>query len=165
MELELYIALRDQIKNKLGDRIKTVARFNNQFVRSNETGDENAFLYPAVFIQFTPSQITNLANGVVQRELIVTTHLGFESYNTDDVEILQLKQDLFKVVHYFQQGNYDKLSLVDERISYDFDNIEVLESDYRTSGNDFTADKRALTSFAVTPIFSATTIQLSGLTQ
>ncbi len=164
MELELYTALKAEIKNQIPE-IKHVGLFNNQFVHSNGAErDEHPFLYPCVFIEFSNQVFTDLLVGVQEVELIVSTHLGFESYKDEDTDILRIKQDLYSVVQRFRNEYFARLTRVAERQDFDHNNIQVYVTDYLTRGKDFTKDLRPTTSVTPTLFVSATTITLSALT-
>lgn len=159
MEKDLYIALKQEIQKKL-PKIKTVALFNNQFEHENE---EIAFLYPCVFIQFSPVGFKDLSMGVQQVEMTLTTHLGFESYKNEDTDVLELKQELYKVVHRFQNGYGSMLTRIAERGNYDHNNVQVYETDYKVTINDFTADTRATKTISATPVVTAEVVKINEL--
>lgn len=159
MEKELYIALKKEINKKL-PKIKTVGLFNNQFESENK---ENAFLYPCVFIQFQPNDFKDLSMGVQQFEMTITAHLGFESYKDEDVEILEIKQELYKVMQRFQDGYFSMMTRVAERPNYNHDNIHVYETDYKVTGKDFTADTRNTKEKSLTPVVTTSVVNLNDL--
>lgn len=159
MELELYTALKQQIEAELPE-IKTVRLFNNQFERMNE---ENAFLFPCCFIQFQSNGFRELSQGVQQFDMTVTTHLGFESYKDEDVDVLRLKQDLYKIVNRYRNEYFSRLLRVEERPNYNHDNIQVYETDYKTTGKDFTTDIRPKKEVEATPNVTATLTTLDSL--
>lgn len=138
MYLELYTELKKHIANELPN-IKNVRLFNNQFNREDV---ENGFLYPCVMIQFSSQNFRELSQGVQQCDITVTLHLGFESYKDEDTYILEMKQDLYKVVNRFRDGNFSRLSRTAERQNFDHNNIQVYEMDFLTTGNDFRDDIR-----------------------
>ncbi|MCD6017273.1 MAG: hypothetical protein K0S53_394 [Bacteroidetes bacterium] len=164
MELELFVALKNEIATKLGDKIKHIALWNNQFYHSNVELDEQAFDYPCVFLEFSQSNFRNLSQGVQQFDITISTHLGFVSFKTDDVEILTIKQELYSVIQRFRNEYFDKLTRVSDRPDYDHDNVQVFVTEYTTTGKDYTKDIRP--SVLVTPLLdlSASTISLSGIT-
>lgn len=150
MELALYTALKTHILSELGSQLKGGVRlFNNQFENENV---ENAFLYPIVFLQFQPLEFRELSVGVQQFDMTVTTHLCFESYKDEDTDILNLKQSLYQTVNRFRGGdlNFSRLLRRAERPNYNHSNVQVYETDYFTTGKDFTTDTRPSTS--VTPV-------------
>ena len=159
MEKELYIALKQEIERELPE-IKTVRLYNNQF--ENES-TENAFLYPCCFLQFQANGFKELSQGVQQFDMTVTTHLGFESYKDEDVDILRLKQDLYKVVNRFRNEYFSRLSRVDERPNYNHSIIQVYETDYKTTGKDFTDDIRPNKDVTATPVVTPTLTTLANL--
>ena len=170
MDKELYIALQGQIKQYLPE-LKHVAKWNNQFRRSNGTGHDGkkqaAFDYPCVFLEFNKSNFRQLSLGVQEFDLEVITHLGFKSFETEDLTILDLKERLYWVCQRFQQGSYARLSRVNEVPDYDFDDVEVYKTQYHTYGKDY---NRYV--FATTPLNSFTgltinesLVYLSAITQ
>lgn len=140
MEKELYINLKAQIEKYLPE-LKYVALYNNQFDRSNGTGQdgrkEKAFDYPCVFIQFTNSNFRQLSLGVQEYDVEVTVHLGFKSFLNEDLEILDLKERLYWVCQRFQEGSYARFSRVSEEWSWDHDDVSVLKMQFHTYGKDF----------------------------
>lgn len=159
MELELYNALKKEIEDKLPE-IKTVRLFNNQFESMNV---ENAFSFPCVMLQFQSTGFRELSQGVQQFDMTVTTHLGFESYKDEDTDILRLKQDLFKVVNRFRNEYFSRLLRVDERPNYNHSNYQVFETDYKTTGKDFTTDIRPSTEVEVVPSISPSIVTIDNL--
>ena len=138
MDYELYTFLKKHIEKEL-PQIKNVRLFNNQF---NREPVENAVLYPLVYIQIVPQEFRELGCAVQQCDYIVTTHLGFESYKDEDTFVLKLKQDLFKVVNRFQNEKFSKLLRIAERPNFDHDNVQLYETDYKTTGKDYKDDNR-----------------------
>lgn len=149
-QLVIFNKLKEQLS--LIEGIKHVALWNNQFERENE---ENAFLYPCCFIEFNNSNFVNLTLGVQQFDSVITIHLGFESYKDEDTFILQLKQDVYKVVHTLQCGvSASKLLRIDERQNFDHDNIQDYQTDYKTTIKDADASPSTL---SATPTLALTT--------
>ncbi len=159
MELELYNALKKEIEDKLPE-IKTVRLFNNQFESMNV---ENAFAFPCVMLQFQSSGFRELSQGVQQFDMIITTHLGFESYKDEDTDILRLKQDLFKVVNRFRNENFSRLLRVEDRQNYNHSNYQVFETDYKTTGKDFATDIRPNVEVTATPVLTPSIVTLADL--
>ena len=168
MELELYIALKAEIESKLGNEIKQVALWNNQFEHSNGTDangrDEYPFPYPCVFLEFSQANFSDLSQGVQAFDLMVTTHLGFQSLKTEDTDVLRLKQDLYKVVQRFRNGYFARLTRVSERQDYNHSNVQEYITEYLTRGKDFDTDIRPTISVTPSITITATTVTLSGLT-
>lgn len=159
MELALYTALKTHIETEL-PAIKSVRLWNNQ---PNREMVENAFLYPIVFLQFSPIEFRELSKGVQQFDMTVTTHLGFESYKDEDTYVLDLKQQLYAVVQRFRNEYFSRLQRVAERPNFDHDNIQIYETDYLTTGKDFTVDARATTSATAAPDVDGTIISITDL--
>lgn len=158
MHLELFNTLKKHIEDNIPE-IKNVRLFNNQFNRDNV---ENAFLYPCCMLQFNSSNFKELSQGVQQCDIMITTHLGFESYKDEDTDVLRLKQDLYKVVNRFRNDTFSRILRVSERENFDHDNIQVYETDYMTTGKDFRDDIRpsipVLASYAMSAYLTSSVI-------
>lgn len=134
---DLFIALKTHIQETLPE-IQKVGLYNNQFGHLNsDKPDEVAIRYPAVFIEMDPINYKENAFGLQTYEMRLTTHLGFESLKTEDVDILRIKQTLYNAVQRFRQGNFDKLIRYDEEPNYNHGNFQVYKTHYRTFGKDY----------------------------
>ncbi len=148
MQLELYNALKLQIETLTS--LKYVALWNNQFVRENENV---SFGYPCVFIEFTNINYTDQTKGVQSYEMDVNLHLGFESYKTEDTDILTLKQDLNAKVHAFSAVGAPMNTRIlrrSEAQNFDHDNIQEYIITYKVSGKDFLVNTLPSTDATVT---------------
>ena len=164
MEKDLYTALRSHIETQLGDRIKYVRLFNNQFIRSNGAKpDQQGFRYPCVFIEFRDPTFSDLSQGVQAFDTVIRLHLGFESYKDEDIEVLQLKQDLYKAVQLFQQDYHSKLTRITQSQDFNHNNIQIYTTDYKVHGKDYTATPNYTTTNPAL-VVSATTATYSGIT-
>lgn len=149
-QLVVYNKLKEQLSQIQG--LKTVGIWNNQLQRESV---ENAFLYPACFVEFNNENFKDLTEGVQQFDSIVTLHLCFESYKDEDTFILQLKQDVYKATHTLQCGvSASKLLRVAERQDFDHDNVQDYQTDYKTTIKDADASPAYRTG---TPILTLTT--------
>lgn len=134
---DLYIALKAQIEEQI-PAIKKVGLFNNQFKHLlRDKPNENPFQFPAVFIEMNPFNFCENTFGLQNYDLNLTTHLGFKSHETDDLDILTIKQDLYQVVQRFRQGYFDKLIRKDEEPDFDHGSIQVYRTIYKTHGKDY----------------------------
>lgn len=123
------------------DRLKTVALWRNQIQREPE---EIPFLYPAVFIEFLP---TNYMEGSSQAHqsvnMTVRLHICFESYKTEDLDILLLTQEVYSAIQLKQWGYWGKMKRRNEEQDFDHPNIQDFIQDYDCGqGKDYGADKR-----------------------
>lgn len=149
-QLVVFNKLKSTLSSIQG--IKHVALWNNQLDNEKE---ENAFLCPAVFIEFNNANFKDLTEGVQQFDSIITLHLIFESYKDEDTFILQLKQDVYKATHTLQCGvSASKLLRVDERQNFDHDNVQDYQTDYKTTIKDADASPVYL---SATPTLTLTT--------
>jgi hypothetical protein len=158
MHLDLYKAIKTHIQNNCPS-VKHVALFNNQFEKANNEGAENSFPYPAVFVQFANVDFTQLQRGVQKVEQNVVLHIGVESYQADEIEFLTLKQDIYKQMTMFENGNFGKLSRITEEYPTDHDNWLVVVQTYKHGANDFTADQIPTNTHQTAPAFTITVSQ------
>jgi hypothetical protein len=156
MQLEFYNALKTKIETLTS--LKYVALWNNQFVRENENV---SFDYPNCFIEFTNITFTELLGGMQQYTMDINLHIGFESYKTEDTQILQLKQDLQAIVHYFQQGYNTKMLRRSENQNFDHDNVQEYIISYAVSGKDFSINNLPSTDATVTTLIVNNTLSTS----
>lgn len=132
-QLILYTGLKTDLTAIAG--IKHVALWNNQLERESE---EQPFLYPAIFIEFLPSNFRDKGNRASSQEydLTVRLHICFESYKDEDTDILTLKQNVWQTVHRKQYGVFGNLLRRNEEQNFDHPNIQDYIQDYATLGND-----------------------------
>ena len=127
--------------------IKHVALWNEQPAHERE---ENPFLYPAVFIEFLPSEYRDLSQGVQEYDLTVRLHICFESYLDEDITILGLVESVFSAIHFQQYGYFGRLLRRNEEQNFDHTNVQDYMQDYGTLGRDFIADQRPTAEHTVT---------------
>jgi len=154
---DLYTELRTELESISG--IKYVRLWNNQFERENVN---EAFQYPCCLIEFEPTECRDLLNGVQQYDFVVCVHLGFESYKTEDIDILDLKQQVFiKLGNYNSTTNmFSILSRESETQNFDHDNIQDYQIRFKVTGKDFDADTRPNTEANITDLTINGTIDL-----
>ena len=169
MERLLFDNLSQQIKLYLPE-VKTVRLWNEQIIHSNGIGkdgrNENPFQYPAVFLQFQMLEARDLSAGCQEFDMMVTTHLAFKSFQTEDTQILDLKEKLYYTCQRFQQGNFARMSRVAEQADYNHDDVQVFTTEYRTRGiddNRYVFQNEILDSITGMTI-TDTIVDVSGLT-
>jgi hypothetical protein len=123
------------------EHLKTIALWRNQIQREPV---ETPFLYPAVFIEFLP---TNYMEGSSQAHqsvnMTVRLHICFESYKTEDLDILYLTQAVYSAIQLKQWGYWGKMKRRNEEQESDHPNVQDFIQDYDCGqGKDFGADKR-----------------------
>lgn len=134
MQLAIYNALKARIETLTA--LKYVALWNNQFERE----DVNvSFNYPCCFIEFADAQYIDNLNGQQQGTMTINLHLGFESYKTEDTEILQLKQDLNTLIHGWSTPYNSRFLRTMEIQSNDHPNVQDFIITYRMQGFDYSA--------------------------
>jgi hypothetical protein len=132
-KLTLYNSLKSDLTAISG--IKKVFLWNNQLERENE---EQPFLYPAIGIEFLPSNYMDKGKLAVsqQYDLTVRLHILFESYLDEDATILTLADNVWQTVHNKQYGTFGKLLRRNEEQNFDHPNVQDYIQDYATLGND-----------------------------
>ena len=116
---------------------KTVRRWRNQYNRSNKTRDENAFPYPAVFVEFITEQMDNQAIGYCDIQLIVRFHIGFTNYTLEKDEDFALMQTFEDAFFRFRSAESDNVHFTTFQQSLisdepDDDNVDLQIVEYRT---------------------------------
>lgn len=142
-KLTLYNSLKTDLTAITG--IKYVSLWNNQIERENE---ELAFLYPAIFIEFLPSNYRDKGLAATRQEYDLTVRLRicFEEYKNTEVEILTLTDSVWQTVHKKQYDVFNQLLRRNEEQDFDHDNVQVYIQDYTTLGHDTkTADTTTAT--------------------
>jgi hypothetical protein len=134
MQLAIYNDLKQRISTLA--ELKYVALWNNQFERE----DVNVpFGYPCCFIEFADTSYVDDLNLRQRGTLQVNIHLGFESYKTEDTDILQLKQDLNELIHGWSTPNNTKFLRRSETQNFDHTNIQDYIISYQVTGLDVTS--------------------------
>jgi hypothetical protein len=134
MQLSIYNDLKQRISTLAA--LKYVALWNNQFERE----DVNVpFGYPCCFIEFADTSYVDDLNLRQRGTLQINIHLGFESYKTEDTDILQLKQDLNELIHGWSTPNNTKFLRRSETQNFDHTNIQDYIISYQVTGLDVTS--------------------------
>jgi hypothetical protein len=134
MQLSIYNDLKQRISTLAA--LKYVALWNNQFERE----DVNVpFGYPCCFIEFADTSYVDDLNLRQRGTLQINIHLGFESYKTEDTDILQLKQDLNELIHGWSTPNNTKFLRRSETQNFDHTNIQDYIISYQVTGLDLTS--------------------------
>lgn len=134
MQLAIYNALKARISTL--QSLKYVALWNNQYERENENV---AFGYPNCFIEFPAADYIENLQGQQQGTITIALHLGFESYKTEDTDILQLKQDLNQLIHGWSTPYNSRFLRRSEVQSNDHTNIQEFIITYTMQGFDYSA--------------------------
>lgn len=137
-EVDFYNKIKPILQKQIPE-LKKIALWNNQFERYDK---ENSWGFPCLFIQFTPNVHDQFLRGIQNVEFTITFHIGLESYLDEDTRIFELKQKLFKVVHYFECNNWTRCERIAERPDFDHDAYQVYEMDFRSVLTDYTDDNR-----------------------
>jgi hypothetical protein len=132
-KLILYNGLKPDLTAING--VKTVFLWNNQLERENE---EQPFLYPAIGIEFLPSNFRDKGRQATSQEydMVVRLHILFESYLDEDVSILTLTDSVWQTVQNKRYGTFGSLLRRNEEQNFDHPNVQDYIQDYATLGND-----------------------------
>lgn len=156
----LYTELKTELESITA--LKYVRLFNNQFEHEN---DNEAFLYPCAFIDFEPTECRDLLMGVQQYDFNVCVYLGFESYKTEDIDILDLKQEIYIKLQRFNSTSkmFSMLSRISDTQNFDHDNTQVYEIRFRVTGKDFEADIRPTQTVTPTLVLNPFLVSFDGI--
>ena len=149
MQLQIYNALKARISTL--QSLKYVALWNNQYERENENV---AFGYPNCFIEFPAADYIENLQGQQQGTMTIALHLGFESYKTEDTDILQLKQDLNQLIHGWSTPYNSKFLRRSEVQSADHTNIQEFIITYTMQGFDYSASSAPTTEALVATLIT-----------
>jgi hypothetical protein len=134
MQLALYTAIKSRLESIAS--LKYVALWNNQFERE----DINvSFNYPCAFIDFSDISYEDRLNGKQNCTMTVNIHIGFESYKTEDTDILTLKQTVNAMLHGKSLANQTRMLRRAETQNFDHTNVQEYIISYLVTGNDISA--------------------------
>ena len=157
MQLQIYNALKARISTL--QALKYVALWNNQFERE----DVNVpFHYPCCFIEFPAADYIENLQGQQQGTMTIALHLGFESYKTEDTDILQLKQDLNSLIHGWSTPYNSRFLRRSEVQSNDHTNIQEFIITYTMQGFDYSASGQPTTLANVNTLITNNSPQLDN---
>ncbi len=157
MQLAIYNQLKARISTL--QSLKYVALWNNQYERE----DVNvAFGYPNCFIEFPAADYIENLQGQQQGTMTIALHLGFESYKTEDTDILQLKQDLNQLIHGWSTPYNSKFLRRSEVQSNDHTNIQEFIITYTMQGFDYSASSLPTTEADVNTLITNNSPQLDN---
>jgi hypothetical protein len=157
MQLAIYNQLKARISTL--QSLKYVALWNNQFERE----DINIpFNYPCCFIEFPSADYIENLQGQQQGTMSIALHLGFESYKTEDTDILQLKQDLNALIHGWSTPYNSRFLRRSEIQSADHTNIQEFIITYTMQGFDYSAMDGPTTEVLVTTLVTNNSPQLDN---
>jgi len=157
MQLAIYNQLKARISTL--QSLKYVALWNNQFERE----DVNIpFNYPCCFIEFPSADYIENLQGQQQGTMSIALHLGFESYKTEDTDILQLKQDLNALIHGWSTPYNSRFLRRSEIQSADHTNVQEFIITYTMQGFDYSAMDGPTTEVLVTTLVTNNSPQLDN---
>ena len=125
-------------------RVKTVALWRNQLDRERQ---EIPFLFDAVFIEFLTSNYMESSSKAYQSlDMTVRLHICFESYKTEDLDILALTQEVYSKMQLAQYGTCGNMKRRNEEQNFDHPNVQDFIQDYDIGkAHDYNADRRPST--------------------
>ena len=157
MQLAIYNQLKARISTL--QSLKYVALWNNQYERENENV---AFGYPNCFIEFPAADYIENLQGQQQGTMTIALHLGFESYKTEDTDVLQLKQDLNSLIHGWSTPYNSKFLRRSEVQSNDHTNIQEFIITYTMQGFDYSSSSLPTTVADVNTLITNNSPQLDN---
>jgi hypothetical protein len=120
------------------------------------------FNYPCCFIEFSNADYIENLQGQQQGTLSINLHLGFESYKTEDTEVLQLKQDLNALVHNWSTPYNSRFLRRSEIQSADHTNIQEFIITYTMQGFDYSSSSLPTTEANVNTLITNNSPQLDN---
>lgn len=157
----MQLAIYNQLKARISilQSLKYVALWNNQYERE----DVNvAFGYPNCFIEFPAADYIENLQGQQQGTMTIALHLGFESYKTEDTDILQLKQDLNSLIHGWSTPYNSKFLRRSEVQSNDHTNIQEFIITYTMQCFDYSSSSLPTTVADVNTLITNNSPQLDN---
>lgn len=153
IEREIYTQIKAELEDitwtdqdSVTQTLKNVDKYRGQF-DPEKAAQLQPSDFPAVFIQFSRENYSNLTFGVQMYDLMVTLHFGFESYQDTELWVFQVKQAIHAVMHQFQPENLtcsmlQRTGEVQEDIH---EQIQDFQQTYKCTIKDFSADRRPTT--------------------
>lgn len=133
--------------------IKHVDMWNNQFEHEREN---RSFRFPCVFVEFIPLDHRDLLAGVIQYDMNVVLHVGFDTKEVTNLKTFGIKRKVHIAVnglyaeYQSEKSFFSLLGKTDEEIDHDHDNVQDHKMIYFTTGKDFTTDSRNTTEATLT---------------
>jgi len=146
---KLFDFLKAYIQANLPE-YKTIRVWREQYDRSNHDRDENAFRYPAVFIEFITDNYANYALGYRDVDMIIRFHLGFESYWLEKDLDLEAIDKFDSFMFRFRGNENDPVHFTSLQKSADSDtpnddNVNLIVVDYVTKYREMSSYEEGIT--------------------
>lgn len=148
MTPEIIAAIKQKIKDET--YIQDVRVFNDQFTKM--LADGNPFGYniasPAALIEFSPSSIEQLGNGVqIYNPIQITIHIGQMELDGNDalmdeaISIFELRNQVYLAMQEFSTEQMARMYRVSENPDYNHGNWYVYQIVFETSITDHQAQR------------------------
>lgn len=119
--------------------VKTFRLFNNQVENDNT---ENAFNYPAVFLEFADLEFMNENAGLQSITGVIRLRIVQEEYRTENELNLDFVDKIASVLNGFQSSTIiQPLIRIRELQDTDHNNLIIWEQEYNFKANDCTSSK------------------------
>jgi len=130
----IYLGIKSRLETDV-TQLQTVRLFNNQFERSNndnsDLNDEQAFAYPCCFIEFiNDAPMISQGAGAKRLEVEVRLHIGFESYELEDLDIFDLVESIQVALDGYSTIYFSPLTYLAQRTDYNHNNIYIYQLEY-----------------------------------
>lgn len=135
---DVYLAIKEQILCEVKE-VKTVQLWNNQ---PNRTNEEEAFLYPAAFIEYEQLLWDGNTLQTQSGNTNIKIYATFERYNTDDTTFFDTVQEIYVALQGFGGACFSGLQRIEERQDIDHDQVIIWEMIFNTTITDGEADPR-----------------------
>jgi hypothetical protein len=133
----IYNEIKDQVL--ANSTVKTFRLWNNQI---DNLDQENAFHFPAVFLEFSDLAFVNMSAGIQQIDGVITLHIAQEELRSENDLNLDFVDSIALALNGFQTETIQNpLKRIAERQDTDHDQLIIWEQDFQLRACDSTSSK------------------------
>lgn len=127
----IYLGIKARLESEVLE-LQTIRLFNDQFNKSNNEGaTEQAFAYPCCFIEFfNDAPMISQGAGAKRLDVNVRLHIGFESYELEDLYIFDLVEKIQIALDGYSTTSFTPLTYLAQRNDYNHNNIYIYQLEY-----------------------------------
>lgn len=126
----IYLGIKSRLESEVTS-LQTIRLFNDQFNKSNTEAIEQAFAYPCCFIEFiNDAPMVSQGAGAKRLEVEVRLHIGFESYELEDITIFDLVESIQIALDGYSTTSFTPLTYLAQRMDYNHNNVYIYQLEY-----------------------------------
>jgi len=130
----IYLGIKSRLESNVS-QLQTIRLFNDQFNKSNNDdstfNNEQAFAYPCCFIEFiNDAPMVSQGAGAKRLEVEIRLHLGFESYELEDLDIFDLVESVQIALDGYSTTSFTPLTYLAQRMDYNHNNVYIYQLEY-----------------------------------